>query len=294
MRKRKQDIVYQKLAYRLSEGNPFRIMEDVYSDGADKAAFHDMHFENEIGIMLSGKARRYYSEGQYDCVTGDAWTCGMWEPHGIRILEEPCRIIIIVVWPPFLANMHFPEAPSVSMLSAFTQEQKVFHFKDPVSRKSLIGLSNSLLAIASDMSPHATVRKRLLLSELILRLIESGRASHRHAKSPRPCKHYSLISPAMDLVFKSKAQITNVEAARHCSMGEDQFARTFDGVMGISFSEFARRHRVNGAANALASTDLPIKEIANEWGFTDQSHMHRLFQKYYSCPPNEYRKKRSG
>ena len=51
---------------------------------------------------------------------------------------------------------------------------------------------------------------------------------------------------------------------------------------------------MNGAANALASTDLPVKEIANEWGFTDQSHMHRLFLKYYSCSPNEYRKKRSG
>ena len=238
MGNRKKDIVYQKLAYRLSEENPFLIMEDVYSDGPDKAAFHDMHFENEIGIMLSGKARRYYSEGQYDCVAGDAWTCGMWEPHGIRILEEPCRIIIIVVWPPFLANMHFPEAPSVSMLSAFTQQQKVFHFKDPEKRKALIDLSNSLLSLASDTAPHAIVRKRLLISELILRLIESGRASLRHSRAPRTCKQYSLISPAMDLVFKSKAQITNVDAARHCAMSEDQFARTFGGVMGISFAEF--------------------------------------------------------
>ncbi len=290
---KQKGIIYKKLAYSLSEENPFQIMEDTYSGSSSEYPFHDMHFENELGIALKGKVRRFFPEGRYDCSTGDAWTCGIWEPHGMKVLEKPCRMMIIVIWPPFLANTFFPEAPTISLLSAFTHQQKVFRFGDPSRRMNLLSLSEQMIRIAGDRRPISLVRKRILLTNLILCLLESGRnIIPRNAKTSETCKLYSRISPALDLVFNSKSQITISDAARKCSMGEDQFTRTFDSIMGISFAEFARRHRISGAANALLSSDLPIKDIADEWGFTDQSHMHRLFLKYYSCSPNEYRTRR--
>ena len=44
------------------------------------------------------------------------------------------------------------------------------------------------------------------------------------------------------------------------------------------------------AAKEIASTDEPVKSIASAWGFTDQSHLHRLFVQIYGITPSEHRR----
>ncbi len=39
----------------------------------------------------------------------------------------------------------------------------------------------------------------------------------------------------------------------------------------------------------LSFSDLRINEIASELGFTDESHMNKLFRKYRGMSPSEFR-----
>lgn len=41
----------------------------------------------------------------------------------------------------------------------------------------------------------------------------------------------------------------------------------------------------------LLHSDMRIGEIAEELGFTDESHLNRLFKKYRGCNPTEFRRK---
>ena len=92
------------------------------------------------------------------------------------------------------------------------------------------------------------------------------------------------------MVFENKKFITVEQAAGACNMSRNGFAKVFDMLMGISFADFALRFRLSGVASQLKHTDDCIETIANDWGFTDISHLHRHFISHYGISPGKYRK----
>jgi AraC family transcriptional regulator len=49
------------------------------------------------------------------------------------------------------------------------------------------------------------------------------------------------------------------------------------------------KQKVERTCQHLRKDNLALKEIALLGGFADQSHMNRVFRKYLSCTPGEYR-----
>lgn len=41
----------------------------------------------------------------------------------------------------------------------------------------------------------------------------------------------------------------------------------------------------------LLHSEMRISEIVEELGFTDESHLNKLFKKYKDCNPTDFRKK---
>lgn len=289
--KNKKDIVYEKMTFQLSDEMPFLVEENIY-ESPETETFFDIHYELELGIIIEGEMTRY-SEGKSQKLTsGDVWTYGMWDPHGVKITKTPCRLLIIVIWPPFLANMFFPESPEFSLMSLFAGVSKVFHMNDSF-KKERKRIAEKFLQANNDSLPTNFLKRRLLLMELLLQVMETTTMDKKQFRSLQyPSNQYSLINPALNLIFSSKKAVSNNEAAKACAISKDKFIKLFQKLMGISFANFARRYRISAAAKMLMNTDLPVKNIAEECDFTDQSHLHRLFLKYYSCTPNEYRKKR--
>lgn len=59
---------------------------------------------------------------------------------------------------------------------------------------------------------------------------------------------------------------------------------------GQSFNSYVNNFRVNAAARMLSGTDIPIKAIADELGFSSSSMFYRAFQQTIGVPPAKYRK----
>lgn len=66
-------------------------------------------------------------------------------------------------------------------------------------------------------------------------------------------------------------------------------ARKMRSSIGVSAADFLRRTRMSHAAKLLLSTDLPIKEIAYECGFSDLNYFSKSFKTHYSLSPTAYR-----
>jgi AraC family transcriptional regulator len=49
------------------------------------------------------------------------------------------------------------------------------------------------------------------------------------------------------------------------------------------------RRRIEHAKRQLARRDIPLKVVAADCGFSDQSHMTRLFRRLLGTTPAEYR-----
>jgi AraC-like DNA-binding protein len=129
---------------------------------------------------------------------------------------------------------------------------------------------------------------RVLLMEILLMLIEPWKAPS--ARSPMASgDSLEKINRTLQLVFTGHRRISTKDAAQACGLNIKTFNAVFTRWMGIHFSEFALRYRLNAAASQLKTTDASIKAVALRWGFVDTSHFHRCFIRYYGCVPSKYR-----
>jgi len=67
------------------------------------------------------------------------------------------------------------------------------------------------------------------------------------------------------------------------------FARAFKQSEGMTPHDYLVQCRVRRAQNLLATTDMPLSEIALASGFADQSHCARRFREHFGVTPSSYR-----
>lgn len=70
------------------------------------------------------------------------------------------------------------------------------------------------------------------------------------------------------------------------------FSKVFKKTLGISFSEYVNRLRINHACNLLITTDWPINNISIEAGFNNVSYFNRVFKQLMNITPYRYREEK--
>ncbi len=282
--KKQNPPISAPLNFGVSEEKPILASKYDYSETTAQPLL-DMHYALELGIVLEGKVRRFRQNRNFDRAKGDVWLCGMLESHGFQVLECPCSVVVMDIWPPLLANLYFPETPKVNWMQPFSQtSEKPLIFPEEKKEAFLeLGQRMSLATLKYD--EFRQTRLRLLLIETLMLMMEDNHFTKKTSN------HYNRIHPALTLVWESNQMITNKEAAQVCDFSVDAFIIEFRKLMGISFTKFALRHRLHSAARDLVRSSAPLKIIASDWGFTDAAHLHHLFVKHYGCTPKEYRKR---
>lgn len=66
-------------------------------------------------------------------------------------------------------------------------------------------------------------------------------------------------------------------------------SRDFQRYFNASFSEYVRKVRVEKARAMLMDDEIPLASIANDCGFSDQSHFTRVFKRFTGVTPLQYR-----
>ncbi|MBE6200678.1 MAG: helix-turn-helix transcriptional regulator [Rikenellaceae bacterium] len=87
------------------------------------------------------------------------------------------------------------------------------------------------------------------------------------------------------------SKITLTEMAEQCNMCPSTFKRKFIEYYGLPPHKWQLRHRLNRAVALLQSTNLLMKQIAYECGFSTPSHFVRCFKKEFGCTPEEFRRR---
>jgi AraC family transcriptional regulator len=72
-------------------------------------------------------------------------------------------------------------------------------------------------------------------------------------------------------------------------LSEDHFARAFRAATGVPPYRYLLQRRLARARQLLESSNLTIVEIAQELGFSDQSHLTKLFRRETGMTPREVR-----
>jgi AraC family transcriptional regulator len=136
------------------------------------------------------------------------------------------------------------------------------------------------LAHLDDASP-------LVLESLALELMAH---TVRYDPGARGRAEPAWLPRVRDLLDGEGERVTLITVARRVGIHPVYFARTFRAHFGCSVGEYVRRRQVARACGQLASSDLPLSEIALTCGFHDQSHFSRVFRRYSAMSPGAYRR----
>lgn len=98
-------------------------------------------------------------------------------------------------------------------------------------------------------------------------------------------------SRATDALTRNLAMKVDLQAlADELGMTYDKFRHEFARVTGLAPLAYRNVRRVETAATLLRITALPLREIAQELGFTDEFHFSRAFRRHFGQPPGYYRR----
>jgi AraC-like DNA-binding protein/mannose-6-phosphate isomerase-like protein (cupin superfamily) len=80
----------------------------------------------------------------------------------------------------------------------------------------------------------------------------------------------------------------------HFGIAEGYLGRYFKKHTGESLQQYIINYKLKLVETRLQHSDMRINEIVNELGFTDESHLNRLFKKYKGINPSAFRKQYAG
>jgi AraC family transcriptional regulator len=150
--------------------------------------------------------------------------------------------------------------------------------------------------LARRLSAELTARDRLaplVIEGLALELIAT--AARGAQARLEPTASPAWVRRARERLRDAPADGVSIAAiAAEAGVHPVHLARMFRACYGTSPGSYARRVRLDRAAERLAATDVPLAEVATDAGFADQSHFTRAFRRHTGLPPGRYRRRMRG
>ncbi len=143
------------------------------------------------------------------------------------------------------------------------------------------GLGGRLFVEA--LKNHACVHILRHYANVIFREPASGGLSHGQCR---------LLNQYMD--ENLDRNISLAELAGVVQLSVFHFTRKFRTEFGCPPHTYVMNRRIERAKVQLAKENIPLKAIAASCGFSDQSHMTRLFRRLLGVTPSDYRKGATG
>ncbi len=167
------------------------------------------------------------------------------------------------------------------------EENPLFRLDRPESAEVLFRQLLDLFgAPPSGLEPlsHALITRILTLlvaDQMRVGSVQTARSTVRYPDPVRQGIGY------MEENYQAPLQLPDV--ARQATLSPFHYARLFKRSTGIPVMEYLLRFRLSRAKYLLDSSDLSIREVAEQSGFTDQSYFGKVFKKYERMTPSEFR-----
>ncbi len=281
--------------------DPVQVMQFQLNDRGNAVAFcgaymypgplsWDMHQAFEVHAVVSGRIERHFEGYVRTLGPGDVCLIPGWEPHGNRVVSPGIAVVTTLFLPEFLGDEMLGGLSWLSFFMAAPRERPWVSSEE--ARRQVLG-------IAEELKPEIDQQGRGWLTSLRLGLLRllwvtgrnwepSAAGNGRHSAR---LSSLARIAPALDLVHaRAGRPVSLAEAAAACCLSAGRFSPVFRHTMGLSFGEFVLRQRGARAAQLLLSSDVSVEAIADELGFVDASHLHRMFARRYGYTPARYRK----
>ena len=174
-------------------------------------------------------------------------------------------------------------------------ENSVLSYED--KKRSIIELTTVLRHAAAYQQPDGICTvddgdlKEALSSEILLSGLNNFLSNLMDiTASVKNMENSPAIESACRFIEDNFNQdITLEEAATHCRLSSFYFSKLFKKSKGITFIDYLTNCRILKAKNLLEHSNLSMKEISHEIGYSDPNYFTRVFKRIESISPTIYR-----
>ena len=268
------------------ENNRFSEVEFVNLHFVDED-YHNRHSQLvhahrdvlELFYVLKGEGQYIVGGKKYIVRSGSLVVCNVGVMHG----EEPFRSDVMESFCCVLRNVSVPGLPPDTLTQP--SQNPVFYFPED---EGAVGHIMAALYNLNREGGHAAECR--LLSEALLWLvtekIESRWQTHEEMKHNA---EEFLQNVTLYLDEHYHEPISLKELAERFHISQYYLAHIFKDEIGLSPMKYVLYRRIGESQNLLMNTAMPVGEISDRLGFSDNCHFSTTFKKYVGVTPSQYR-----
>ncbi len=267
------------------ERSGYRIGTIVQRDQAYASVIHrhigesyPMHWHDyyEIEVVTEGTGQYYLNNESITVSPGFASLLNFMDYHAMTA-TTPMEVLLLQITPTL-----FPDELKDTLL----RENNPFCTKLDEDNLKII---RDLVYAACHARQKAEPNHRLLAYSAVLYVLTVMSNQEAVAlKKQAP----SLTNRALGYINKHFSEdISLTDVAENCSVTPNHLGAQLSQTIGMSFSEYLTRLRLQNACYLLSKTKASVKSIAQESGFRSATYFSQVFKKGFGCTPREYREK---
>ncbi len=243
----------------------------------------DQHNEIEINLLVEGSITYLIGGHRETLHAGELSLFWAAIPHQVIEVKD-CKPYFVATLPMVLfLQFGLPEKFTHPILHASILRDE----HDPADQQLLSRWT-------ADLSKPSAEQRQIVLLEIEARL-------RRMAMTipPTPVQRVRRGSGGMSskveemacFVAKSYSKPINInDVAASVDLHPNYAMNLFKSMFGTTLNQYITEHRIWHAQRLLATSDLPILEVAMESGFGSISRFNDVFHKSCNCSPREFRK----
>ena len=252
---------------KIQTSRQFKIRQDFYPPGLKQP--RHAHLYASFSYVSSGRYLESFGKRTY---TRQASTVIFHPPHESHSVDFESRVQIV--------SVHF----SFEKLARIRQHTAILDAPASCRTETVCWLGTRL----GQELRHRDAASGLAIEGLVLELlVEASRSKTASAERDFP----RWLKEARDFLHDNFTESFSLETvARAAGVHPGHLSRAFREKFGCTVGEYVRRLRVEFAGRQISTTEMSLGEIAAAAGFSDQSHLNRIFKHHFNLTPVEYRK----
>lgn len=243
---------------------------------------HKHHGILELLYVSQGEGRYTVGNREYAVHTGDLIICNADTIHG----EAPFQEHSIQTYCCALSGVNLKYLPQGHIID---KERKPIialnEFNNLVAT-----LMNNLFILFHQKQNNLLLCHQLAISLFLLvyKLIQEHATQNKSVIEQKNENMIRKLTNYLDANYTENITLEKISKILHISVSH--ISHLFKRETGLSPMQYIIHRRIGQAQTLLAETNLPIKQIEEQLGFSSSCHLTATFKKYVGISPREYRK----